>query len=200
MRKTVTFGAWAEEPLEWLVLSEDEESLTLWCRRVVKKMAFCEKNSPFYAESDARVFLAGEFFETAFSEGEKARVLPTELNMHESETYYGAITAGALNLRREPITERVFLLSIRDIMKTYSISNDEIYKDGCDMLWARSPFTSGMPSLVDCSDAILRGKDPYTYISESYDYMSDTVKSSKVPHSAYPNRIYGIVPAVRIRK
>ena len=200
MKESMEFGTWQGHPLEWLIINEDSESLILWCKQAVAKMAFSENKSAFYAESDVRRFLEGEFFENAFSSDEKARILKTEIDCTEYQTYYGAVGVGASAYRREPLCDRVFLLSIREIMKTYALTNEDIFHKDCGFLWTRSPESHSSVSLVYCSAGILRGEDPYTYESRSYDHTTGMVDSTTFPYSGFANNISSVIPAVKIKK
>lgn len=200
MRRSITFGSWEGKPLEWLVVAEDSDSLTLWCKSIVKNMAFGESRTVYYAESDVRKFLSGEFYEKAFSDEERERILPTELDNTEYQTYAGAVGIGAAAYSRESLTEHVYLFSIREMMKTYALTEEEIYRAGGTALWSRSPETSWNVSTVNCSEKILRGESPYTYESRSHDYTTDTFWTAQYPNSNFPDRINGVVPAMRIKK
>lgn len=200
MKESVTFGSWQEKPLEWLIINDDGASLTLWCKQAVTKMTFSESCSGYYAESDVRRFLEGEFYENAFSEEEKARILKTELDCTEYQTYYGAVGVGATAYRREPLCDHVFLLSIREIMKTYALTNEEIYHENAGTLWTRSPESHRSVSLVNCSAEILRGESPYTYESRSYDHTTGMVDSTTFPYFGFATNTSSVVPAVRIKK
>ncbi len=200
MRKTVLFGSWEGKPLEWLVLQEDDTTLTLFCKQTVGTMPFSQKCCAYYAESDVRAFLEGEFYQTAFSPAEKTRIKETELDCTEYQTYYGAVSAGATAYRREPLTARVFLLSVREIMKTYALTPEELYRPSAAKFWSRSPYNHQDVSLIYCGDGILRGESPYTYESSSYDYTVDEIKTSTVPYSTYANKPSAVIPALRIAK
>lgn len=202
MREKITFGTWEGEPLTWLVLEETETECTLWCTRNVKTMPFSQSEKPtaYYAESDVRRFLQTEFYEAAFSEEEKARILETELDCTEYQTYYGAVGVGATAYRREPLGERVYLLSVREIMKTYALTKEELADGKRGLIWTRSPDSHTSVSLVDCTAGILRGDDPYTYETRSYDHTTGMVDSMTFPYTSYPTNNDCVVPAVRIRK
>ena len=202
MRETVIFGNWDGKPLEWLILSDDGNALTLWCMNVIKVMPFSkEQCSAYYAESDVRAFLEGEFYETAFSTKEKARIKDTELDCTEYQTYYGAVGVGATDYRKEPLTTRVFLLSIREIMKTYALTPEEIYHPSASMIWTRSPESHKCVSLINCSKDILSGREnPYSYESRSYDHTTGMVDSTTFPYFTFANSPSGVVPALRIAK
>ena len=200
MRKTILFGTWKDQPLEWLVIEETDTALTLWCKKVVANMPFSAEASAYYEESDVRAFLEGEFYEQAFSAKEKAQIIPTTLDMTEYQTYYGAVGVGATAYRRDSLTLPVFLLSVREIMKTYALTNEEIYHPDGGKLWTRSPESHRAVSLVDCTADILRGESPYTYESRSYDHTTGMVDSQTFPYFAFANSKNSVVPALRIRK
>lgn len=200
MRSSITLGTWEGSPLEWLVLEDKDSVLTLWCRRVVARKVYNENGSAYYAESDVRRFLEGEFYEKAFSDEERSRILPTVLDCTEYQTYYGAVGVGASAYRRDPLTDKVFLLSVREIMKTYALSNEEIYHPDGGMLWTRCPEGHTTVSLICCNADILRGESPYEYESRSYDHTTGMVDSTTFPYSCFADRQNCVVPALRIRK
>lgn len=100
-----------KEPIEWIILDEDEEGLLLLSRRIIDVKPFHNDMMTFYTlwfQSDIREWLNGEFLETAFTEEERERIFDTELetfNNPEFETWGGRDT-----------TDKVFLLSIEEAL------------------------------------------------------------------------------------
>ena len=200
MRRNITFGKWENKPLEWLVLEETETTLTLWCKRVVANMTFNESNSAYYEESNVRSFLENEFYEKAFTESEKKCIIPTELDCTEKQTYYGAVGAGATAYRRNSFMATVFILSVREIMRTYALTNEEIYHPDGVMFWTRSPNSHRSVSLVCCGKEILEGESPYTYESKSYDHTTGMVDSMTFPYDLFATGTSNVIPAIVIKK
>ena len=202
MREKITFGTWGGEPLEWLVIAQTETDRVLWCERSVASIPFSlgEKPTAYYAESDVRRFLGQDFYEGAFSEEEKTHILETELDCTEYQTYHGAVGVGATAYRREPLNERVYLLSVREIMRTYALTKEELANGKRGLIWTRSPDSHTYVSLVDCTAGILRGESPYTYETRSYDHTTGMVDSMTFPYTSYPTSLHSVVPAVRLRK
>lgn len=200
MRKILIFGEYGGKPLEWFVVDESDTYLTLWCRSTVATLPYAQGFSPYYDESSVRDFLENEFYEKAFSPEEKEKILQTELDLSENQTYYGAFNGGATAYRRPNISARAYLLSPREMIKTYALTEEEIFRADAEKLWTRSPFSLQTVSLVNCEKEIFDGKSPYFYVSESYNPRTDEIVSSNVPFSAYPNREHGVVPAVRIMR
>ena len=107
--EAVTFGSYPEqtdtaEPIEWIVLDEDGESVLLLSR-------YCLASLPWHNDheavtwdgSDLRAWLNGEFLETAFSEEERTAIVPTALDNGDDRNYGTPVG--------EDTTDFVFLLS-----------------------------------------------------------------------------------------
>ena len=200
MRENIKLGSWNGQTLEWLVVDRDDTSLTLWCKQTVAKMPFHQKFREYYSESIIRPFLEGEFYENAFSNEEKAKILDTVVDCSGNQTYDGALGAGASIYRCDPITAKVYLPSVREIMKTYALTNEEIYRADTERFWTRSANGHQTVSLINCSAEILSGKSPYTYDTESYNPIRDDYVTLTTPYFAYTNKEHSIIPVIRIKK
>lgn len=78
-KRVVTLGKWEDKPIEWIVLKE-EGILTLIISKYVLYSQYFSNNSSKWEESDIRTYLNGEFFETAFTEIEKKKIINFKLN------------------------------------------------------------------------------------------------------------------------
>ena len=202
MRRSVTLGVWEGKPLSWTVLEETENECTLLCESSVAFMPFSttEKPTAYYAESDIRHFLSEDFYENAFSAEEKAKILKTELDCTEFQTYYGAVGAGATAYARENLQETVYILSIREMMRTYVLTPEELHRTCGGMAWSRSPESNRSVSVVNCTSEILKGESPYTYQTASYDHTTGMVDYTTFPNTSYPSDPHHVVPAMKIKK
>ena len=110
----VTFGKYEQngvsddgkEPIEWVVLDEDEESLLLISRYCLDCKPYNEeRNNISWQDSSLRAWLNGDFYNTAFSDEEKAGIVETE---YLAELYDSAF-----------ITDNVFMLSSLEAKQYY---------------------------------------------------------------------------------
>ena len=200
MRENVKLGSWNGQSLEWLVVDGDDTSITLWCKQTVARMPFHKNFCEYYSESIIRPFLEGEFYENAFSTEEKAKILETAVDCSEKQTYYGTVSTGSLRYRCDPITAKVYLPSVREIMKTYALTNEEIYRADTERFWTRSPNGRQSVSLINCSKEILNGKSPYTYDTECYNPIRDDFVTLTTPYFADTNKEHSIIPVIRIKR
>lgn len=82
--RTVTFGkyfCWVNQgtkvPIEWIVCAENDDCMMLISKKIIKEMNFTDIDSDYgWKNSKIRSFLNGDFIEEAFSEEEKAQLLP----------------------------------------------------------------------------------------------------------------------------
>ena len=114
--KIVVFGSWEQdndpengpEPISWQVLDvQDNEVLmtsfyTLDRHRYAQDYANCT-----WAESDMRLWLNTDFYQTAFTPEEQARILETPL-VTAANTVYD-VSSG------EDTVDRIFLLSVEEV-------------------------------------------------------------------------------------
>lgn len=77
MGETIRFGTLDGEELVWLVLEKDEESCLLLSVNALYALPYHDSETAVsWKDCSLRARLNGEFFETAFSEDEKAKMLP----------------------------------------------------------------------------------------------------------------------------
>lgn len=86
MNKIIRFGKWDNNPIEWLVLKEDDFGMLV----VSKNSLFTAKfnnssNNPEWKDSDIRKYLNGDFFDKAFSDIEKKKVMNAFLSDVDSK-------------------------------------------------------------------------------------------------------------------
>ncbi len=108
---SITFGSYTQDengkaPLEWLVVSVDEENMILLTKKVIDFMPFDESGSGAWSTSSLRTFLNGDFYNDAFSAEEKAAI-GSHTSVSEDNPEYES-SAG------KDSTDKVFLLNIQE--------------------------------------------------------------------------------------
>lgn len=108
-------------PLEWDVISRQENHVLLTTRRVINQMRYApELEQTPWKDSQIRSYLNGEFLENCFTAEERALILEQELENIGCETYH---TPGS-----ETTVDRVFLPSIEEIRQYSTYDPDRIAK------------------------------------------------------------------------
>ena len=119
---SVYFGNYEQgsgiQPIEWLVLEENEESCLLISRYTLEELRYHGRKEPVTWEtSGLRAWLNSEFLDLAFSPEEQSAILVTEVDNSLGNPIFD--TDGGNNTE-----DRVFLLS-REEVKTYFPSEGE---------------------------------------------------------------------------
>lgn len=79
-KRIITLGTWNGKPIDWLILSEDNFSTLVISRFEIGRMYFNGSSSNNnWDSSDLRKFLNNCFYETAFNEDEKKKIVNTKL-------------------------------------------------------------------------------------------------------------------------
>lgn len=136
------------EPIDWIVLTVEDDRALL----VTEKIIDCQRYHSEYSDCTwetcyMREWLNSEFYSTAFSSEDTAKILETVITNEDNPTFG---TEGG-----NDTTDRVFLLSyseaesylsedsLRAEVTAYAISNGVIANDGVSAWWLRTPGTSG---------------------------------------------------------
>lgn len=112
--ENVTFGSYPQqndnaEPIEWIVLNDDNESIMLLSKYCLASLPWHNKyEAVTWDKSDIRKWLNGDFPETAFSKTEQDAIVPTVPD-NEDDLKYGTHVG-------ENTTDSVFLLSTGEAM------------------------------------------------------------------------------------
>lgn len=98
------------QPISWIVLDETENGQLLLSEYILDFMIFGDVRKPVrgWIDSDLRAWLNGPFYEAAFSEEEKERILPVEIRPVESTYFYQDLHAAS--------TDRLLLLAPKEII------------------------------------------------------------------------------------
>lgn len=103
------------EPIEWIVLKEEEGKALLLSKYVLDNQRFHEtKTQTSWENSDIRTWLNNEFISQAFTEAEQAVILSTVILNGQSERNPAWVLE-----ERGNTTDRVFLLSYREVMEAF---------------------------------------------------------------------------------
>ena len=96
-------------------MDETENEQLLLSEYILDFMIFGDvfKPSRGWIDSDIRAWLNGPFYEAAFSEAEKERILPVEIRPSESKYYFQDLRAVS--------TDRLFLLDAKEIQTFLSL-------------------------------------------------------------------------------
>ena len=130
----IAFGCYPQEesfptPLEWYIIKESQNKLMLLSKRVIGRYPFIGT----WEESELRHFLNHGFYDIAFSESEKARIVETiclnDTGVEFDNSYIGDnVDCGKVSwatksvpIFRNPTRDKVFLLELRDIIKNYTL-------------------------------------------------------------------------------
>ncbi|MCQ2521948.1 MAG: tetratricopeptide repeat protein [Lachnospiraceae bacterium] len=107
-----------ETPIEWIVLVKDEGSVTLLSKYVLDTIPYDQKWKPItWEKSEIREWLNNDFYNTAFTEIEKAHVQTTTC-VNGDNTFHGA--AGGNTTQ-----DKVFLLSIEEIEQYFGVKMED---------------------------------------------------------------------------
>ncbi len=112
------------EPIKWKVLEEDNEKLFLFSKLLLDTHIF-DNSSNDYSLSNIREWLNNDFYNKAFTDGQKELIESTTLKDISN------------------VTDKVFLLSKDDITNTsYGFSNSEYDKERCKVVtdYAKANF------------------------------------------------------------
>ena len=157
------------EPIEWVVISVSQDDALLLSRYALTVLPYNDVYKPVTWESSLlRACLNGEFYETAFDEDEKERVLLCEVSADRNRQY--ATDPG------NPTRDAVFLLSYAEVLK-YLSRNDLKFcrptryacltagraENGeCCIWWLRSPgMNPSCAAAISANGMLQNGKVDY---------------------------------------
>lgn len=135
----ITFGTYeqdnkkknGQEPIEWLVLENNGESLLVISKYVLDGQSYSNAYDTYAYQPypvtwelcSLRAWLNSTFYTTAFSEGERARIQPTLLNNKVDKSHYATRNVDGGN----DTIDNVFLLSYDEVVKYFP--RKDIYFD-----------------------------------------------------------------------
>ncbi len=106
------------EPIEWLVLSDNYSGKKLLVSEKILSTGRFDYDSNNYKESDIRHWLNDDFYNSAFTANEQARISLTEVdNSANSTEHYSWSSTGVNNYACENTYDNIFLLSRYEISR-----------------------------------------------------------------------------------
>lgn len=120
----ITFGTYPQtkytdevSPLEWKVLKVEDGKALVITDKVIDQVRFNEKYADVtWADSILRGWLNGEFYDKAFTDDEKAKILATKISTPDNDTWG---TKGG-----EDTEDKVFALSIPELEELIPVMAD----------------------------------------------------------------------------
>ena len=113
-RRTITLGTWEGQPIEWLVLKEESYGTLVISEDRIGTYRFDDNNRPDWNSSSLRRFLNGNFFNSAFNDEEKKKIV---------------------NVRIDSVKDDVFVLSLQEYCNL--TTNEDYFETWC---WTKSSF------------------------------------------------------------
>ncbi len=144
------------EPIKWRILTEEGGKALLLCEMLIDSREYDESRNN-YANSNIRAWLNDTFYNTAFTELQKALINVTEVDNSAASTGYYSNSHACANTN-----DKIFLLSYAEVINTdYGFASDYLtydsarqkkttdyaqcqgaytYDDGNVYWWLRSPY------------------------------------------------------------
>ena len=157
------------EPIEWTVLDLKDGKAFVISKKILTYKPFSETENVAWENSTIRQWLNGEFYNTAFSDNEKNRVIETKEESTESNTIF--LNEDYAVLTPHYSLDKVTLLSSDEVSRYFSSDNTDLDAEYTDYAVAqrqtssnsivsewllRSPFTVGHGDTARCSSAYYR--------------------------------------------
>lgn len=107
------------EPIEWLVLTDDYSGKKLLLSEKILATSRFNYDGNNYKESDIRNWLNNEFYNSAFTAAEQARIALTTVDnsAHSTEDYTSQFNTGINEYACEDTNDSIFLLSRLEVSK-----------------------------------------------------------------------------------
>lgn len=116
--KTITFGSYKGEDIEWVILENGDQGTLLLSKYVIDYRPYeCTDVMKSWQTAVLRTWLNEDFFEEAFTEEEKAKILWNETEVIDNYQYYND---EAEEMYRDSQLDRVFLMSRDELIKYYT--------------------------------------------------------------------------------
>ena len=129
------------EPIEWLVLHKDSEKMLLLSKDILEYLPYNDMYGGkddnisliYWQDCTLRAWLGGEFYESAFTDQERRKIVPVTLeNPVERDYYYSSGTDSQ---------ETVFLLS-KDEIKRYTRQGKDLWAEPSEYALAKGVRTT----------------------------------------------------------
>ena len=147
------------EPIRWRILSESDGKVLIMCDSIIANKAY-DSGSNNYANSDIRVWLNNEFYNTAFGELQQALIATTEVDNSAESTgqtinpsacentfdkvflpSYSEVVNSDYGFSSSPENDLVRCLQTSDYSRAIGADTVANQSQGSGLWWLRSPIT-----------------------------------------------------------
>lgn len=125
---TIVFGKYEQdgvrangkEPIEWIVLKEDDDNILVLSRYVIDKKPFNETDKKTgWEQSSLRKWLNGEFIKAAFTDKEAERIVATQIDNPGSTAFFKEFNSTSGIAAGRKTKDSIFLLSYEEVLEFY---------------------------------------------------------------------------------
>ena len=154
------------EPIEWIVLDVQDGKALVVSRYALACLPYSDGEAAVtWENSYLRAWLNGDFYETVFTEEEKAKILDTQLDNGRTSTAY--MDAG------ENTCDRVFLLDSFDIENYFGVN---AYMEE-NKFYSENAICEASAAAASGADGYCLSQDKYEAFYEKYGYFEQTAGS-----------------------
>ena len=163
------------EPIEWTVLDLKDGKAFVISKKILTYKPFSETENVAWENSTIRQWLNGDFYNTAFSDEEKNRVIETKQESIQSSTVFWNRDDAVLTPHYS--FDKVTLLSSDEVSQYFSSDDIDLHQEYTNYAVAqrqmtsnsifiewllRSPFMAGYGNAARCSSADYQGGNTLT--------------------------------------
>ncbi|MDR1960659.1 MAG: SPFH domain-containing protein [Gracilibacteraceae bacterium] len=162
---SVLYGTFGGSPLEWIVLAKEGRRALIITRFCITKLPYNDKDIGITWENcSLRRWLNSDFYDDAFTEAQKERIMETEI-VNADNKEYG--TEGG-----NDTVDKVFLLSVEEAERYFRTEEDRMayyaggwngevyyYSKGWEGWWLRSPGRNNLRAANIVSNGYIHDSD-----------------------------------------
>ena len=148
-KRIIKFGKWNDKPMEWNVLYEDDFKMLIISETSIGNTEYSDSCYVGWVGSDIRKYLNDKFWNEAFTEEEKKKIMNTKLNDVNTK-------------------DNIFLISEDEAIKY--LSSDDFTTD--EYCWTRTRYGDYVKYFYIYNGSITYSWDnPHSYSHEIYPMM-----------------------------
>ena len=202
--KEVSYYYFNVDPIKWRVISEDNDTMTLFSEYVLDVYKFNETANNDYEKSQIKSWLNEVFYKNAFSEAQQQRIVKTKVDNSASTTY-----ASSNPMASNDTEDFVFLLSYADVTNAkYGFSSsfdvNDINRKGIATEYLRAKGIKMSPLYVNYANCDWMLRSPFSKANGISIVRGMTENFQLTPNTVerYSNvtKEYGVRPAITITK
>ena len=162
--ESIKLGHWINDngincDLDWYVIKKEDNKALVLCKNAVKRLAYYKQKTMFssWEDSQVRSFLSNDFYNNAFDESEKNRIISSNIKISGNPNIKGGSISYSM--------DSVFILSYEDIVECIGLENKNILIgktfENEDAAWyIRNPGenTNSVCSVLPSGNIDLKGK------------------------------------------